>query len=50
MSPQAVVEDYPSFVRHKAYGDDSEFRLVLRHNYDERREFTVTVMVSNVPT
>jgi hypothetical protein len=44
-----TVRSHPSSVREIAYGEETDFRFVLRHRDDPERELTLTVLVFEVP-
>lgn len=49
ISPRVAA--HPNFVREiKPYGGETDFRFVLRHRDDTKRELTLTVLVFEVPT
>lgn len=44
-----TVREHPNFRREIDYGGETDFRFVLHHKNDEKREVIVTVMVFDVP-
>ncbi len=44
-----ILQSHPNFVRELPSGDETKFRVVLRHKDDPERELTLTVLVFEVP-
>lgn len=46
---QSAARDHPSFVREIPYGAETDFRFVVRHRDDPRRELVLSVLVFEIP-